>query len=126
MKASLEAKMPPVIGTLVFHMMRSHMRKQLHARGLARHSPEIIEAKGCADVDALATFLGDRPYLVADRASSFDAAVFGLLAPMVYWPMQTPVAQHARAVPSIKAYVDRMKQQCFGDREIPAPRALAA
>ncbi|WP_194164613.1 glutathione S-transferase family protein [Microvirga thermotolerans] len=126
MKTSLEAKMPPVIGTLVFTMLRSRMRKQLHARGLARHSPEIIRMKGCADVDALAIFLGDRPYLVADRATSFDAAVFGLLAPMVYWPMDTPVAQHVRSVPTIKAYVDRMKQQCFGGRGVSAFRAAAA
>ena len=126
MKAGLETKMPPVVGTLVFHMMRSHLRKQLHARGLARHSPEIIKAKGCADVDALAAFLGDRHYLVSDRPTSSDAAVFGLLAPMVYWPMQTPVAQHARSVPSIKAYVDRMKRQYFGDKEMAAPHALAA
>jgi len=126
MKARLEAKMPPVIGTLAFNMMRSHMRKQLHARGLARHSPHIVEEKGCADVDALAAFLEGRLYLVADRATSFDAAVFGLLAPMVYWPMQTPVAQHVRSVPSIKAYVDLMKQRCFGDSEIPVPRPLAA
>jgi glutathione S-transferase len=126
MKAGLKAKMPPVIGTLLFNMMRSHFRKQLHARGLARHSPDIIKAKGTADVDALAGFLGDRTYVVADRPTSFDAAVFGLLAPMVYWPMNTPVAQHARSVPSIKAYVDRMKQQCFVYKEVPAPRALAA
>jgi glutathione S-transferase len=126
MKAGIKAKMPPVIGTLVFNMMRSHFRKQLEARGLARHSPDIIKAKGCADVNALAALLRNRLYLVADRATSFDAAVFGLLAPMVYWPMQTPVAQYARSVPIIKAYVDRMKQQCFGNKEIAAPRALAA
>jgi glutathione S-transferase len=126
MKAGTEAKMPAVVGTLVFNMMRSHFRKQLHARGLARHSPDIIKAKGCADVDALAAFLGNRDYLVADRPTSFDAAVFGLLAPLVYWPMNTPVAQHARSVPSVKAYVDHIKQQCFGNKESPAPRAWAA
>ncbi len=126
MKASLEAKMPPVVGTLVFKMMSSHMRKQLHARGLARHSPDVIEAKGRADLDALATFLADRPYLVADRATSFDAAVFGLLAPMVYWPMETPVAQYARRLPSIKAYCDRLKQQCLGNRADLSPLANAA
>ena len=114
MKASMTAKMPPVVGPVVFNMMRSQMGKQLHARGLARHSPEIIERKGRADVDALATFLDDRPYLVSESATSFDAAVFGLLAPVVYWPMDTPVARHARAVPSLKRYCDRMKEQCFG------------
>jgi glutathione S-transferase len=126
MKAGLKAKTPPVIGTLVFNMMRSYFRKQLHARGLGRHSPEIIKGKGCADIDALAAFLGERDYLLADRATSFDAAVFGLLAPMVYWPMNTPVAQHARSVPAIKAYVDRMKQLCFDGRDILGERPLAA
>ena len=126
MRAATVAQMPGVVGPVVFNMMRSQMRKQLYARGLARHSPDIIKAKGCADVDALAIFLGDRTYLVADRPTSFDAAVFGLLAPVVYWPMETPVAQHARTVPSIRAYCDRMKQQCFQGKAVSSPSAEAA
>jgi len=27
-------------------MLRTHLRKQLYARGLARHTPDIIEANG--------------------------------------------------------------------------------
>jgi glutathione S-transferase len=61
MRKSMLSKMPPVIGPLVFSMLRSHLRKQLYARGLARHTPDIIEAKGRADIDALAAFLGDKP-----------------------------------------------------------------
>jgi hypothetical protein len=32
-----------------------------------------------------------------------DTAVLGLFAPMVYCPMHTPVAAHARSLPTIQA-----------------------
>lgn len=114
MRARIKTGMPPLIGTVVFPLMQSHFRRQLYARGIGRHAPNIIEAKGRADIDALSAFLGDRPFLVADRPTSADTAIFGLLAPMVRWPMQTPVAQYARSVPAIAAYCERMHRKCFG------------
>jgi glutathione S-transferase len=117
MRAAMTAKMPPLVGPAVFTMLKSHFRKQLHARGIARHSADVIAAKGRADVDALAAFLGDRPFLLRDRPGTADAAVFGQLAPMVYWPMETPVAQHARAVKPIADYCERMRKLCFAKSE---------
>ncbi len=114
MRAYLRPFLPPVIGGAVFRMMRGQMAKQLYARGIGRHAPAIIAAKGKADLDALAAFLGDRPYLLTDRPTSYDAAVFGLICPVVYWSMQTPIAQYARTIAPVKAYCDRMKARCFG------------
>jgi glutathione S-transferase len=113
MKTFMSSKMPAIIGPMIFTMLRSHLRKQLYARGIARHTPEVIEAKGRSDVDALADFLRDQPFLLADRPSTADTALFGLLAPMIYWPMQTPVASHAKSVQVITSYCDRMRQRCF-------------
>lgn len=106
--------LPPVVGGLVFNMMQSQMRRQLYARGIARHSPDIIAAKGRADLDALAAFVGDRPFLLTDQLTSYDAAVFGLISPVMYWSMNTPVARYARSIRQLKAYCDRMKERCFG------------
>lgn len=115
-KEMAERGAPPVLGALIYAMMRRHMSRQLYARGVARHAPEVIAAKGIADLEALAAHLEGRDYLVSDRPTSYDAAVFGLLAPMVYWTMETPVAQRARAIPAIKGYCDRMRERCFGAR----------
>jgi glutathione S-transferase len=93
--------------------MRTQFGKQLYARGIARHAPDVIARKGCADLDALAAFLGERPFLLSERPVSADTAVFGLVAPMVYWPMETPVAAYARSLPNLRAYCDRMREQCF-------------
>jgi glutathione S-transferase len=113
MRRSLASKMPPLLGPVLFAGLRSHLRRQLYARGIARHPPEVIAEKGRADVDALASFLKDRPYLVAEQPCTVDAAVFGLLAPMAYWPMPTPVASHIKSLPTIVGYCDRMRQRCF-------------
>lgn len=113
MKAGAKASLPPVIGTLLFRMMQRGIVRQLYARGLGRHSPDIIERKGRADIDALSDFLAERPYLVVDRAVTADTAVFGLIAPMIYWPMQTPVAEYARKVDNVRLYCDRMRALCF-------------
>jgi glutathione S-transferase len=112
-RKSMLANMPPLIGPLVFSMLSSHLRKQLYARGLARHAPDIIGAKGRADIDALAAFLGDKPFLLGQQPSTADTAVFGLLAPMVYWPMQTPVASYVKSVSNVANYCDRMRGRCF-------------
>ena len=116
MKASLLSQMSPVVGPLVFRMMRSHFGRQLHARGIARHAPEVVAGKGRADLDALSAFLGDRPFLLGDRPTSADCAVFGLVAPMISWTMTTPVARHARSLPNLASYCERMRIRCFGDR----------
>jgi len=112
MRQSLSSKMP-VLGPLIFTGLRTHLRRQLYARGMARHGPEIIAAKGRADAYALASFLGNRHFLLADQPSMADTSIFGLLAPMVYWPMATPVASHIKTVQALVAYCDRMRQRCF-------------
>jgi len=37
-----------------------------------------------------------------------DTTVFGLVAPMVFWPMQTPVASYAKSMGTVSRYCDRM------------------
>jgi len=118
MRRSLTSKMPPAFGPVLFAILRSHIQKQLHARGIARHPPEVIAAKGRADVEALACFLKDRPFLLSEKPCTADTAIFGLLAPMVYWPMQTPVASHIKSLPTLVGYCDRMQRQCFETNRI--------
>jgi len=113
MRQSLGSKMPWVVAPFIFAALRSHLRRQLFARGIGRHAPEVIAAKGRADLDALACFLGDRPILLGEQPSVADTALFGLLAPMAHWPMETPVAAHLKAVPTLVAYCERMRQRCF-------------
>lgn len=113
MDATITQATPPVIGRVIASRVGKHFASQLNARGIARFAPEEIAAIGRADLDALATRLQGRSYLVADRPSLADLAVFGQLAPMVRWPMATPVADHAKSLPEIVSYVERIVELCF-------------
>lgn len=119
MRRSLASQMPSMLVPAVFLMLQSHFRRQLFSRGIGRHAPEVIADKGRADLDNLAAFLGNRSFLQTERPTSSDAAVFGLLAPMVYWPMATPVARHAKSLPNLVTYCDRMRERCFGQTVTP-------
>lgn len=97
----------PLAGTAA-SLFAGRFRRQLHARGIARHSPEIVAAKGKADIDAVEALLGDRAYLAADRPSMADVSAYGLLMPMAKWPMRTPAADYLKSRPRLVAYLERI------------------
>ena len=89
-------------------MYSRQMERQLYARGLARHDPAVIFAKGKADIDAVEALLGDKPFLLGDRPAMADVSAYGLIAPMAAWPMKTPVAEYIKTRPRLLAYFDRV------------------
>ncbi|MFN3147021.1 MAG: glutathione S-transferase family protein [Paracoccaceae bacterium] len=105
---------PFPLGGLVSHMMRRHFGKQLHARGLTRHTPEEIAAMGRAEIAALADYIAARPYLGGEAPSRADLAVFGQVMPLLAWPMRTPVADTAKATPILRDWAGRIHTAAFG------------
>jgi glutathione S-transferase len=122
MRTSLASQVPRPFGGALFLMMRSHFGRQLRARGIARHAPDVIADAGRADLDALSAALENRDFVLADRPTLADVSIFGLLGPVMYWPMDTPVALHARSTPNLKMYCDRMRERCFRQKSSSQPR----
>ena len=58
-----ETMVPKLVARPAAAMFCRQMKKQLNARGLARHSDEVIARKGIADVNAIEAALGDKTYL---------------------------------------------------------------
>lgn len=114
MRGFFRERVPAPLAGFVFRSLQKHMGRQLHARGLARFSNEEVAARGRADLDALSAFLGKRPFLLGDHPATADTAVFGQVAPLVHWPMKTPVAEHAKSLGNVVDYCGRMKERCFG------------
>lgn len=113
------AAVPALVAGPVTAMIRGHFRKQLHERGLARHSEEVIRAKGIADMQALEALIEDSPFICGDRPSMGDVSAYGLVAPMARWPMRTPVADYIKSRPALLGYVERM-------HDVGATQSLAA
>jgi glutathione S-transferase len=102
----------PRLGGVISTVVRRHFRRQLHARGLTRRMTTQITALGRSDIDALQSLLGERPFLGGEVLSRADLAVFGQVAPMLNWPMDTPVAQYARTRPAISRWHAAIRGAC--------------
>lgn len=104
----IAAAAPALIAGAMTAMFRRHFRRQLVARGLGRHSVEVISAKGIADMEALEALLGDRPFIGGGRPAMADVSAYGLVAPMAKWPMHTPVAEYIKGRPALMRYIERL------------------
>jgi glutathione S-transferase len=118
--------LPPIARSIVPRVFVSQLRKQLYARGLGRHSEEEIVAMGKTDLDAAATFLGDKPYFLGDEPSALDACVFGFLGVSVYVEGDNPLFNHAASLDNLHAYCERMRQRFFSDTLSTPDRAISA
>jgi glutathione S-transferase len=121
-QGSMSAPMVALVGPLI----RRGFKKHLFERGVARHTPEQVTAMGREDVDALATWLGDREWFVADRPTKADASAFGLLAVSIRSPLMTPVCSYARSKPNLVAFVDRALARFFPEHAAAARQLSAA
>lgn len=100
----LRVGLPPVL--------RRAIRRDAHGQGLARLDAEQRLERGRADVQAIATMLGDGPYFFGDRPSTVDATAYGFIAQSrapVLGPVGRLVAEH----PALQAYEQRMRERYF-------------
>lgn len=108
MREIVTASVPGPLVTAVAGYMSRRFSRQLHARGIARHAPEIIAAKAKADLDAIEALVQSRAFLLGDRLSMADVSTYGILYPMARWPMRTPAADDIKSRPALMAYLERI------------------
>lgn len=111
----LDGLLPPVVRTLVVPMLRRGMRRQLHAQGLGRHREEEVLELGKGDVSALATLLGDKPFLLGESPSSFDATVYAFITGITAFPLDSPLRQYTQSQGNLVRYAQRFHERYFAD-----------
>jgi glutathione S-transferase len=94
-------------------LARRGLRAEMRGHGMGRHSVDEIHAIGCRDVDAVADWLGDKPYLLGEQPRSLDASAHAFLANLLWAPVESPIRRHAQARPALEAYCQRMKARYY-------------
>jgi glutathione S-transferase len=91
------------------------VRKNLHAQGMGRHSTSEIAALGTRAIDAIADFLGSKPFFMGAEPTAVDATMFafaaGILCPVFETPLRTAAERHD----NLKRYVGRMTARYYPD-----------
>lgn len=98
----------------VLNARRESVSRTLQAQGLGRHTPEEIYRFGCMSLDAIATFLDDKAFLMGDRPTTVDASVVGVVLNILASDIDTTLMRHAAAIPTLADYVLRFERTVFG------------
>jgi glutathione S-transferase len=97
----------------VVEVFRESILGQLLGHGMGRHKPEEIYRIGINDMRAVSDYLGNKPFLLGDRPTTADAAVYAHLANMIEVPLRDPVKAYGRSDSRLVAYCDRMRARFF-------------
>lgn len=111
LQADVVKKMlPAALRPFLPGVIRSAVKKSLHAHGAGRHSHDELYAGGVRDVDAIAQIMGDKPWALGSEPSSYDATVMAFLWHMLAQPTDNPLTRAVKRHPSLVSYVERTKQ----------------
>jgi isoprene-epoxide---glutathione S-transferase len=63
------------------------------------------------DLDALSTFLGDKPFFLGDEPTSYDATIYSTFRHITDSPWDWEGRDYARSKTNLVAYADRMRER---------------
>jgi len=106
---------PAPLRPFVVAMVRRQVRKNLHAHGMGRHNPADIAALGSRAVDAIANYLGQKPFFMGAEPTGVDATLFAFVAGALCPTFDTPVRTAAERHENLKRYVGRMSARYYPD-----------
>jgi glutathione S-transferase len=107
---------PAFIRPFIIPVIRRKVRKSMAAQGIGRHSRTEIAELGTRSIDAMADYLGQKPYFMGSEPTGVDATIFAFavaaLCPVFETPMRTAAEKHD----NLKRYVGRMTARYYPDR----------
>jgi glutathione S-transferase len=67
--------------------------QRYHYQGIGRYDPDAAMARGLADLAALAALIPQQGYVHGERATSIDAGIYGSIANIYFYDIDTPLKQ---------------------------------
>ncbi|MGY4225442.1 glutathione S-transferase [Bradyrhizobium sp. USDA 4503] len=67
--------------------------QRYYYQGIGRFEPDAAMARGLADLAALASLIPSRGYVHGDRPTTIDAGIYGFVANIYFYDIETPLKQ---------------------------------
>ena len=71
--------------------------QRYHFQGIGRYAPEAAYARGLADLNVLARLVPDGGYVHGPKPTSIDAGIYGFIANIYFYDIDTPLKQFVAA-----------------------------
>jgi glutathione S-transferase len=106
-------RLPAPIRPLLVPMIRRKVRGALHGHGMGRHRQEEIQALGKRSIDAVADFLGEKPFFFGANPTGVDATVFAFVAGLLCPLFESRTRAAAEQRDNLRRYVGRMAARFY-------------
>jgi glutathione S-transferase len=118
---------PMPLRPIVQSLVARKVAKTLKIQGFGRHTRAERDALAIADINALASLLGDKAFLMGEKPCGADATVFAFVASFLTPVFDTRIRTAAERHPNLAAYSDRITRLYFSHSAAePLPATSAA
>ena len=106
---------PPLAGLSpeLVQAVVGNMLGELHGQGMGRHTADETHLIGRADVAALSDLLGERPYLLGNEPSSYDATAYAFVAHVIQPEYDSRMKTFIKTLPNLMGYWDRLSARLY-------------
>ena len=80
--------------------------QRYHYQGIGRYEPSDVYKRGLADLEVLASVIGDKRFLFGSEPTSIDAGVYGFLANIYFYQIDTPLRKFVALHPNLVGHCE--------------------
>jgi glutathione S-transferase len=80
---------------------RAYNAQRYHFQGIGRYAPDQAYARGLADLQVLAELIPATGYVHGPKPTSIDAGIYGFVANIHFFPIETPLKAFVSAHPNL-------------------------
>ncbi len=105
--------LPAWLTPLIARLSARGIAKVLRSQGVGRHPPEGIWRMGIADVQAMAHWLGQRPWGFGETPTVIDACLAAFIGNILKTPWENPLTAATRKHTNLVSHTERLMARCF-------------
>jgi hypothetical protein len=91
----------PILTEEALHKAKEFNSQRYYYQGIGRHAPSAAYARGLADLQVLANLIPADEYLHGPKPTSIDAAIYGFIANIYFYEIDTPLKQFVASHPNL-------------------------
>ena len=104
----------PAVAPETLDAARAYNFKRYHAQGIGRLAPDEAFARGIADLEVLSRLLPEDGFLFGPEPCSTDAGIYGFLANILFFEIDTPLKRCVQGRPRLVAHCRAMHARVTG------------
>ena len=93
---------------------REYNRQRYHYQGIGRYAPEQVYARGIGDLRVVADLIGARGFVFGTEPTSIDASIYGFVANIRFYDIDTPLRQYVMSRPDLVRHCDAIHARVMG------------